>query len=40
MSIVYVSFINNKRPIFEEILAKDNSVSVHHNNIHELAIEM
>ena len=25
---------------FEELLNKDNSVSIHHNNIHALAIEM
>ena len=31
---------NNKRSIFEELLVKDNSVSVHHNNIHAMAIEM
>ena len=31
---------NDKRSNFEELLAKDNSVSVHHNNIHALAINM
>ena len=31
---------NDKRSTFKELLAKDNSVSVHHNNIHALAIEM
>ena len=31
---------NDKRSSFEELLIKDNSVSVHHNNIHTLAIEM
>ena len=31
---------NDKRSTFEEPLAKDNSVSVHHNNIHALAIEI
>ena len=31
---------NDKRSRFEELLVKDNSVSVHHNNIHTLAIEM
>ena len=31
---------NDKRSTFEELLAKDNSVSVHHNNIHAMAIEM
>ena len=31
---------NDKRSTFEELLAKDNSVSVHHNNIHVIAIEM
>ena len=31
---------NDKRSNFEELLAKDNSVSVHHNNIHALAIEI
>ena len=31
---------NDKIWNFEELLNKDNSVSIHHNNIHELAIEM
>ena len=31
---------NDKHSSFEELLVKDNSVSVHHNNIHTLAIEM
>ena len=31
---------NDKRSTFEELLAKDNSVSVHRNNINALAIEM
>ena len=31
---------NDKRSFFEELLAKDNSVSVHHNNIHAIAIEI
>ena len=31
---------NDKRSSFEELLAKDNSVSVHPNNIHALAINM
>ena len=31
---------NNKISNFEELLNKDNSVSIHHNNIHALAIEM
>ena len=31
---------NDKRSSFEELLVKDNSFSVHHNNIHTLAIEM
>ena len=31
---------NDKRSSFEEILVKDNSFSVHHNNIHKMAIEM
>ena len=31
---------NDKRSRFEELLVKDNSLSVHHNNIHTLAIEM
>ena len=31
---------NYKRSTFEEVLAKGNSVSVHHNNIHAIAIEM
>ena len=31
---------NDKRSTFEELLAKDKSVSVHYNNIHAMAIEM
>ena len=31
---------NDKIPNFEELLNKDNSVSIHHNDIHALAIEM
>ena len=31
---------NDKRSNFDELLVKDNSVSVRHNNIHTLAIEM
>ena len=31
---------NDKLSNFEEPLHKDNSVSIHHNNIHALAIEM
>ena len=31
---------NDKHSNFEELLVKDNSVSLHHNNIHTLAIEM
>ena len=31
---------NDKRSNFEELLVKNNSVSMHHNNIHTLAIEM
>ena len=31
---------NNKISNFEELLNKDNSVSIHYNNIHTLAIEM
>ena len=31
---------NDKIVNFEELLNKDNSVSIHHNNIHTLAIEM
>ena len=31
---------NDKLSNFEQILHKDNSVSIHHNNIHALAIEM
>ena len=31
---------NDKISSFEELLKKDNSVSIHHNNIHTLAIEM
>ena len=34
------SRILNKLSNFEEPLHKDNSVSIHHNNIHALAIEM
>ena len=29
---------NHKRSNFEELLIKDNSVSIHHNSIHSLAI--
>ena len=36
LRIVY----NNKLSNFEELLHNDNSVSIHHNNIHALAIEM
>ena len=31
---------NDKHSNFDELLEKDNSVSIHHNNIHCLAIEM
>ena len=31
---------NDKHSNFEELLVKDNSVFMHHNNIHTLAIEM
>ena len=31
---------NDERSTFEELLAKDNSVSVQHNNIHVIANEM
>ena len=31
---------NDKISSFEELLKKDNSVSIHHNNIHALAIEI
>ena len=31
---------NDKHSTFEELLAKNNSVSVHHKNIHAIAIEM
>ena len=31
---------NDKISNFEELLNKDNSVCIHHNNIHALAIEM
>ena len=31
---------NDKYSNFEELLVKDNSVSIHHNNIHTLAIKM
>ena len=31
---------NDKHSTFDVLLEKDNSVSVHHNNIHSLAIEM
>ena len=31
---------NDKHSNFEELLVKDNSVSIHHNNIHTLATEM
>ena len=36
LSIIY----NNNRATFEEVLAKDNSVSVHHNNIHAISTAM
>ena len=31
---------NDKHSNFEELLVKDNSVSIHHNNIHTIAIEI
>ena len=31
---------NDKHSNFDVLLEKDNSVSIHHNNIHSLAIEM
>ena len=31
---------NDKLSNFEELLHKDNSVSIHHNNIHALIVEM
>ena len=31
---------NDTQSKFEKLLVKDNSVSMHHNNIHTLAIEM
>ena len=31
---------NDKHSNFEELLVKDNSVSIHHNNIHTLPIEI
>ena len=31
---------NDKHSNFEELLVKDNSVPIHHNNIHTLAIEI
>ena len=31
---------NDKRSSFDELLAKDNSVSVHHNSVHTLATEV
>ena len=31
---------NDKFSNFEELLQKDNPISIHHNNIHGLAIEM
>ena len=34
------TYHNDKRSSFDELLVKDNSVSVHHNNIHTLVIEM
>ena len=36
LKIIY----NDKLSTFEELLHKDNSVSIHHNNIHALATEM
>ena len=40
MNIVERIIYNDKRSCFKELLVKDNSVSEHHNNIHNLAIEM
>ena len=34
------NFYNHKHSNFEELLVKENSVSIHHNNIHTLTIEM
>ena len=31
---------NHKRSFFEDLLQKDNSVSIHHKNLQALAIEM
>ena len=31
---------NDKRSSFEDLLEKDNSVSIHHKNLQALAIEM
>ena len=36
LGIIY----SDKRSIFEELLAKDYSVSVHHKNIHATAIQI
>ena len=36
----FIIIYNDKHSNFEELLVKDNSVSIHHNNIHTLAIEM
>ena len=36
MRIIY----NDKRSNFEELLVKDNSASIHHDNIRSVAIEM
>ena len=33
-------FYNDKHSNFEELLLKDNSISIHHNNIHTLASEI
>ena len=35
-----ITIYSNKLSNFEKLLHKDNSVSVHHNNIHALAIEI
>ena len=35
-----MTWANDKISNFEELLNKDNSVSIHHNSIHAIAIEM
>ena len=40
MNVVCVQYTTTKRLLFNELLEKDNSVSIHYRNIQDLAIEM